>query len=382
MFKPTVSSGVPGSTDGSGGAPAPYLDYIANDLGASEPGCPTVGGRALDELQREGMQASAERWLREWAADQTRSCRKWATVGECEDGHRASRTLLCGREWCDECGLVNSDAHKRRFARWLPKLQQLRRLCQLVVTFPLEVRAELRDRERLTAVASACTAELKRLGVQRGVRRWHWFGDEKPGKAMVWHPHLNFLMDCGYFGRLDEFKQFLTELVGRPCVVHVEFATEPKQMVHMATYVTRATFRKLEWDPEMGPLLHGFRNSGQWGKWKDEPVWSFDELEREGDTAMKPSAIAALERNECPCCGKPIRWTKVIRSDELVGQVVEDYGGGYARLADVDMKRARKDAEWGAFVDELRRAGRSRRGKSAAAAAELRMRPGGDDAGG
>lgn len=64
-------------------------------------------------------------------------CGSWAIISECSTGHhRFGKRLLCGHEWCVECGQDGSAAHKRRQARLLPKVQQVTRLGYFVIQIP------------------------------------------------------------------------------------------------------------------------------------------------------------------------------------------------------------------------------------------------------
>ena len=149
------------------------------------------------------------------------ACGGWAVVSECSTGkHHFAKKLLCGKEWCGPCGEDNSGAHKRRQARILPKLQQVRRLGYLVIEWPEwarhigqggispdldggeHVAGWVYSKVDLRATTNMVVEVLagKRCGRRgrvggyfgRGIHRWHWFGDELPGK---WNPHLNVLVD-------------------------------------------------------------------------------------------------------------------------------------------------------------------------------------------
>lgn len=152
------------------------------------------------------------------------SCGAWSVISECESGeHHFAKRLYCGREWCEVCGQDNSASHKRRQARLLPKMQQIRTLGYLVIEFPDIVRhigargirpdtdegeqvrgwcyskEDLRDTtntivEVIAGKRGAGGRGSKRVGgyFARGVGRWHWFGDRMTGK---YNPHFNVLID-------------------------------------------------------------------------------------------------------------------------------------------------------------------------------------------
>lgn len=152
------------------------------------------------------------------------SCGAWAVISECESGqHHFAKRLYCGREWCDVCGKDNSASHKRRQARLLPKLQQVKELGYFVIEFPDLARhvgergiapdvddgeyvkgwcyskADLRDTTNtivrvLAGKRGAGGRGSKRVNgyFARGIARWHWFGDKLTGK---YNPHCNVLVD-------------------------------------------------------------------------------------------------------------------------------------------------------------------------------------------
>lgn len=236
----------------------------------------------------------------EHQAQQT-DCGGWCSVGSCESGHGFGRVLRCGREWCGVCGEKDSDAHKRRWSRWLPKVRQLRRMGYLVVTFPLEIRAGLRTKPELSAMASHVTAILKELGFARGLRRWHWFGDE----SIEFNPHLNFLLDSAHISerQLKGIKEQVANLVGVPCVVHYQYTTVPAKMMHLLKYVTRSTFLNRWWDNEFADATFGYRNTWSWGHWKESPAWSLNTPEE-----AKSEELQKLSRGTCPVCGDRVTW--------------------------------------------------------------------------
>src|ERR1044071_4682906 len=140
---------VAGMRESTGAAGIGYLDYVAKPSPAAS--CPSQ----LPEA----------------------NCRQWATVASCEDGHTVAKSIFCTREWCSDCGQLDSDAHKRRWVRWLPKAMQFSSMGYLVITFPIPYREHLRTKEQLTDVAARIKAALISFGFDRGLRRWHYFGE-------------------------------------------------------------------------------------------------------------------------------------------------------------------------------------------------------------
>jgi len=234
-----------------------------------------------------------------------RICGKWATMGECESGHKFAKALDCGREWCREC---KETSHRRRFARWLSKAFQIEEMGQIVVTFEPDKRP--RNREEFRQMGKVIKDVLLALGFERGFRRWHWFGD----KTNAWNPHLNFLLESGYLEPdfLDLVKEQIREAIGvENAEIHYNYSDKIEQKIHMLKYVTRSTFLKRWWDLDMSDELKNFRNCVSWGKWEDEDKWGLPSHEK------IYGYIAKIEMSICPCCGKKIHWSRKIHLDDL-----------------------------------------------------------------
>ena len=171
-----------------------------------------VGGSSSERSYKDRVAKSA-----------TPGCGRWAIVADCVSGlHHFAKKILCGREWCEVCGEDDSASHKRRQARLLPKIQQIKHLGYLVIEFPEWARRvgrggldpDLDNKGRKVAGWCYSKTDLrrttkiivdvlagKRCGRRgrvggyfgRGITRWHWFGTEYPGKL---NPHLNVLVDA------------------------------------------------------------------------------------------------------------------------------------------------------------------------------------------
>lgn len=265
-------------------------------------------------------------------------CPGYFVVGECKNGHRFAKELYCGREWCPVCGEDESPAHMRRFARWVGKAQQLRSIGYLVFTLPEEVRSRYRSKARLNELTKRVTAGdksqhiegmLKGMGFDRGLARWHWFG-ETPGK---WHPHLNVMIESSHLthGQLRRIRRAWAGILGVDvAVVNYSYAKVVPKMVHVLKYVTRATFRDYAWDERMAGGLYNFRNMRSWGSWSGPAVWDL-----EGKAELEP--IAKLESGLCSICGEPVIWGRArdiawLKLWARDGQA-EPIGAGYWKLA-------------------------------------------------
>lgn len=352
------------------------------------------------------------------------NCGGWASLAQCQGGHSFAKKILCGREWCEVCGQDNSAAHKRRQARILPKLQQVRRLGYFVVEFPefyrhLAQRGISPDLDLGEYVEGWCYSKSdldsssslitevfagRRCGrrgrvdgfFDRGLMRWHFYGEKRPGK---WNPHVNLLVDVGSLsaqiragiqGAVDARKAELRtmkrtrkvarELRGIECyesgrsgylpgpllewiqarlraalnvpdlIVHYSYVDRPGQIVQKARYVTRATFLQESWDPYMAEQLYAFRNMRWWGRWQDPPAWGRVEAARDGEDLEGLEAVARLQEGVCPdcgrplCCrhisrrtGKPVYWSKPTEAIWLqIWDAVEIAGTGYYRIGSRD----------------------------------------------
>lgn len=262
----------------------------------------------------------------------------WFVSGECENGHRFAKTLVCQKEWCSVCGEDGSVAHSRRWLRWLPKAQQFEVMGYFVFTIPQELRAKYRTKKALSGLGHRVQELLKGFGYSRGLRRWHWFGD----KSAKYHPHLNCLVDGGFVSaaKLDAIKRGYASLLGADVVdVNYRYRLSAGKMVHSLRYVCRATFRDYNWDLPMALELRGFRNMVVWGRgqWDSEPSWSLDELSGKAKAEVEGfdvQAIESLGSGVCPVCGEALVWGEALPIGLLDMVDKQDLGAGYYRLAD------------------------------------------------
>lgn len=247
--------------------------------------------------------------------------------GQCESGHQFLKALSCGKEWCQDCGKINSMIHQRRIARWYGRVVQMPKMGYLVVTVPRELRKDFLNRKILSEFRTYCKRKLQRMGYARGLVRYHWAGDcvfcqggkvpgcevcHDTGADREFKPHLNFLIEEGYLTpkQFDEkIKVFRTDLENwfnkkfRESLqgVHVKgqcyytYAGTVAHRVHKLKYITRATWRFF--DKKVCEVIKGYRTSSVWGKWSK-------------NDHDKTSKLVSFENNECPCCGFAIKWKK------------------------------------------------------------------------
>ena len=304
-------------------------------------------------------------------------------IGVCENGHRFAKEIYCFQEWCPQCGAKWSEAHQRKFSRWLLKVLQMKQLGYFVVEWPLASRSKLRSkaalgdsgrmikqvlsgeweierrRQRGERISRQREEDIRGGWFPRGLRRWHYFGDlvKELGegmKSLTWvdaesssdgqgdryNPHLNVLVPYGFITRskFRRIKWALRAALQEPdLIVHYGYTREPSRMVHALKYITRATFLDWMWAPGMAADIYNFHNSQTWGKWDGEQLWSLDELGGDSELAVLPDplAVASLESGLCPRCGKPIEWSGPFPIKALKGMDSIPLGAGYYELEQV-----------------------------------------------
>ncbi len=272
-------------------------------------------------------------------------CGTSAMLGVCGAGHRNGLVMRCDTEICPDCGRKDSDAHRRRLARWRQKLQQIQEVRYWVITWPDELLGRLRTVQALAKVGKRARRAMQKLGYLRGLRRWHWFGD----KSGRWRPHLNILVDGGFIEpeRLEFEKTYLRQELelSQNAVIHMHYvkaldAKRAVKILHHARYVLRPTFEDWHRDPEMAVELFDFRNVAWWGKgrWDGPPAWELP------PRYAWLARLAAIEGGRCPDCGEPLTWTgphslvSLGLSPEAVVERAER--GGFFRLPELERAAA------------------------------------------
>ena len=256
----------------------------------------------------------------------------------CPDcGTRFIKRIYCAMEWCPVCGAEWSNTHKRRFARWWEKIAQIASVGYFVFTVPMQIRRRYRTKPELRILRAGVVEILKGHGYDRGLSRFHWFGDTDSQK---YNPHLNVLVDGVFLSPKilatikNEYRALLGLADGDPIDVNYRYSDEIGQIIHMAKYITRATFRDISTE-ELEDLawdLKGFMNTHNWGgakRWEGEAVQILKEQDL--PEAEELLMLIALEKSLCPLCGGALRW-EMARGGvaDLQNQDLEELGGGYA----------------------------------------------------
>ncbi len=192
----------------------------------------------------------------------------------------------------------------------------------------------MRDPHTLALVRKKVHRLLRRLGYRKVYTRWHFFGQH----GEKYHPHLNVLCDGEWLApeRLAELKdsirrkllkRSIAKTIGKDLEIQYSYVRTPKQIMHRIKYVTKASFRDIEWDEPLANALYGFHNGCFAGTWNDPPKWKLT------GTDKKFNALLPLAEGKHPVSGKPIVWNR--RPIPFVLVLMEepvDIGGGYYLL--------------------------------------------------
>lgn len=256
-------------------------------------------------------------------------CSDWALTGSCEyigcdNKEIYARSIVCGREWCPDCGQKGSHMHMRRISKMYPKAQTFDSMAYLVIEFPLVSRDKYRTKKALSKIGVKTRRSLKKYGYDRGLMRWHYFGEM--GIERGYNPHMNILVEGDFLNssELDNLKTYLrNELNESDLIVNYSYRRSAAEKFHTLKYVNRATFLNESWDYELASELHNFRSGQGWGSveaWTRPIAWSIDEKEKE---VSKCNTVEKLERGVCPCCENKLTWTHFERSIDDNGQVIQ-----------------------------------------------------------
>ncbi|GAH68723.1 unnamed protein product, partial [marine sediment metagenome] len=138
----------------------------------------------------------------------------------------------------------------------------------------------MRDPKVLALIAKKLRKLLRKRGYRKIFTRWHFFGEH----GEKYHPHLNVLLDGGRLEpeqlaelkdliRCKLLKRSIAKSIGKDLVIHYDYTREPKRKMHWVKYVTKASFRDIDWDEPLANALYGFHNGCFAGFWDDPPKW-------------------------------------------------------------------------------------------------------------
>lgn len=245
-------------------------------------------------------------------------CSKGFLYGYCGNRHEFLKNILCSKEYCADCGKDGSPIHSVRIDRWNPKVRALneKEIGVIVVTIPEALRLEFTYPGYLSNFRTALKNKLKALGYDRGLMRWHLFGDCKEckgrgclvcfntGAGTVYKPHLNIIIKGGYIPNVytselyTELQTFLRLYFKRrhgynsdkPLNLHYSYKNTPEKIAHIVKYITRSTHRIF--NAEIAEHLHNYRLTTTFGSWKDAKAINDGEK---------------LAANVCVCCAKELK---------------------------------------------------------------------------
>lgn len=233
----------------------------------------------------------------------------------CPDNHIIEKTIVCGREWCRDCGKSGSIIHKRKIRRWIPYAEQMESFGgaqYLVITIPDTIRSFFATKKDLNDFRTFIRRYLKRNKLTgqdaRGLMRYHFAGEcpdcknrkqnvsncstcEGTGGGKKFHPHLNILLQGSWIKPedLEAFKNSIGKYFKRvsgkfyKANVNTKYYKKEIDFKHKVKYITRATWRF--YDKKICSLIHAFRNNTVFGK--------FEKTE---------TVQEATEKNCCPIC--------------------------------------------------------------------------------
>ena len=200
------------------------------------------------------------------SADALPCCHKGFVMGTCTNGHHFAKAILCGKEYCIDCGEKWSWIHQRRHYRWLPKVKSMQSVGYLVVTLPMEVRKYFMDQKRLSVFRRYCIRLLKREGFDRGLCRWHWCGED----GVTWHPHLNFLFPGIYIPKpkIRELRAFTIDrsVAVRHILRHASVGRagcDDDEDMELVEILDGSQHRRVRTDAEIAELRRRHRLDGQ-----------------------------------------------------------------------------------------------------------------------
>lgn len=256
-------------------------------------------------------------------------CSPGFAVGH-SNSNKFFKVIVCGKEWCKECGKYLSDTHIRRIVRLQPKIDQIgSNMSYLVVTVPTELRKHFLNKELLNQFREYWRRKIKReYPGTKGYIRYHWAGDIDP---TLWHPHLNIIWESKGFIKPDVLQLWRNELsqwfantlklsyYPKPNLYHAYAQDKTKEDLmkrkHWLNYVTRATYHGNNQDVKK--TVKGFRNTAPFGKFEKSSEELKDELS------------AAMRKNIDVTDGSKIIWEKRTKKveretvDEETGEVIK-----------------------------------------------------------
>ncbi|AXH73879.1 MAG: hypothetical protein [Bacteriophage sp.] len=328
--KPATYNGLPDQTTRSGVRPK-----AARKGRKKQPTSYAIGKQHFETMYKSGILPG---------------CSKGFLYGACGNGHEFLKNVVCSKEFCADCGKDGSPIHSTRIDRWNPKVRALneKAIGVLVVTIPEELRNEFTYPGYLSNFRTALKNKLKKLGYDRGLMRWHLFGDCKEckgkgcaecfntGAGKVYKPHLNIIINGAYIPNIytsemfteiqtflkTYFKQRHGYSTDKALNIHYSYKNTPEKIAHIVKYITRSTHRI--YNAEIAEHLHNYRLTTVWGTWKDAKAIT------EGEK---------LVDNICVCCDREkketnnkIHWLTLNNNNKAHGRKLSYLENGFFHL--------------------------------------------------
>jgi hypothetical protein len=238
----------------------------------------------------------------------------------------------------------------------MPKIRALENVGYLVVTVPKEIRYELLDKPKLMKFRTDLKAKLKKMGYDRGLMRFHLFGDckqcqghgcetcKQTGAGSNYNPHLNIIIDQGYIPdiRNSKFAIELNSFLKRywkkhfnkivPVAVwNFSYKNTDEKIAHVVKYICRSTFKI--YNQEVAESLFNSRLTTTWGKWSDQVI---NEDEK-------------LSNNLCVKCENKqlqIKWESLKKTEHVEQKAMQYLKNGFYYIApDVLLTNARRTSK-------------------------------------
>ncbi len=242
-------------------------------------------------------------------------------------GHTSEKVfhkiVSCGKENCPTCGSDYSIVHNRRINRSYQKILQMERVGYLVVTTPDCLRDAFLCKKTLQDFRNFVRRKLKRDYNTRGLIRYHWCGDD----CTTWKPHLNILMEQGYWKK-EKLEKFRNEVavwftknfkLSTPVAGNIYYAYQysnskegAQKIRHWLNYVLRSTAKNVT-DTAILDTIKGYNNTGYFGKF-DKGVISRD-------------AATAILAGADPDTGELICWRDTEIINPFSGELIKVKGG-------------------------------------------------------
>jgi len=258
-----------------------------------------------------------KRGFKKWGSTQKYTCGV-CKLSSCQDCRKFYVVRVpCKREYCPECGVKHSLAHKqltmKLYLYMLELYEEKKSIGYFVITAPPELRELLKSKEGRQEFRRYIIRLFKREGFGKGITRWHFAGD----KSRKWYPHLNVLVSASYLEKekLERIKRLIERRYGVKTVFY-EYLKDLPRIYFVAEYVARPTF--LMQDEVGAESIKGSRRVQTWGcfkvnkmneKTKEEFEHHIRELMMKGYLENEVEKMAyCLLSSRCPTCYEKLSW--------------------------------------------------------------------------